>query len=87
MWDVSCHFQLQYFLQFMHSPTIIHWSVAKRVLRYLKGSLHHGLYFGKGYLILNAFCDSDWVGDVDDRRSTTGFAVFLAPLISWSAKK
>ena len=41
----------------------------------------------QGFFILNALCDSNWAGDVDD-RSTTGFTVFLGPcLISWSAKK
>lgn len=34
---------------------------------------------------LQTFCDSDWVGYVDDRKSTTGFAIFLRPfLVSWS---
>ena len=36
--------------QFMHSPTTVHWLAAKQVLRYLKGLLHCGLYFGKGSL-------------------------------------
>jgi hypothetical protein len=72
----------------MHKPTTDYWSATKRVLRYLKGSIGHGLFFGKGSLTLNAFSDSDWVGNPDDRRSTTGYAIFLCPsLISWSAKK
>jgi hypothetical protein len=38
--------------------------------------------------IVNAFSDDDWAGCTDDRKSTSGFAVFLGPnLISWSAKK
>lgn len=74
--------------QFMHSPTSAHWIAAKRVLRYLKGSIDHGLFFQKGSLTLEAYCDSDWAGDPDDRRSTTGFGVFLGPcLVSWCAKK
>jgi hypothetical protein len=58
------------------------------VLRYLKGSVDHGLQFSKGSLNLEAFCDADWAGDPDSRRSTTGFGVFLGPcLVSWCAKK
>jgi hypothetical protein len=74
--------------QHMHAPTSTHWVAAKRVLRYLNGSPNHGLYYTKSNLQINAFCDSDWAGCPDDRRSTTGFAVFLGDcLIAWSAKK
>ena len=42
----------------------------------------------KGSLQLNAFCNSDWAGSLDDWRSTSGFSVFLGNcLISWSTKK
>jgi hypothetical protein len=74
--------------QFLHSLTTTHWTVAKRVLRYLKSSINHGLYFGKGPLRLNAYKDSNWAGNPDDRRSTTRYALFLGPcLVSWCAKK
>ena len=72
----------------MHSPTTAHWIVAKRVLRYLKGTLDHGLFFSKSSLTLHAFYDSDWASGPDDRRSTTSFDIFLGScLVSWSAKK
>jgi len=39
-------------------------------------------------LLISAFSDADWAGCVDDRRSTSGFAVFLGEnLVSWSARK
>jgi hypothetical protein len=74
--------------QHMHNPSSTHWSAAKRVLRYLKDTIDHDLLFTKGSLTLQAYCDSDWAGSPDDRRSTSGFGVFLGPcLVSWSAKK
>lgn len=72
----------------MHAATLVHLIAAKRVLCYLKGSVDCGLHYHKGYLTLNAFCDSDWAGNPDDRCSTTGFGIFFGPnLIYWSAKK
>jgi hypothetical protein len=74
--------------QFMHKPHSTHWTALKRVLRYHKSSIDHGLYYTKGSLSLQDFCDSDWVGNPDDRRSTSGFGVYLGPcLVSWYAKK
>jgi hypothetical protein len=74
--------------QHMYAPTSVHFAAAKRVLRYLKGSLNSSLHYSKGPLNLIAYCDSDWARNPDDRKSTTGYGVFLGPnLISWSAKK
>jgi hypothetical protein len=75
--------------QFMSDPTDHHWQLVKRILRYVKGTLNHGLTFvSTPNLALQAFCDSDWAGDPDDRRSTSGFAIYLGSnLISWSSKK
>jgi hypothetical protein len=74
--------------QHMHTPSSAHWTAVKRVLRYLKATPSHGLFYSKGPLQLQAYCDSDWAGSLDDHRSTSGFCVFLVScLISWSAKK
>lgn len=58
--------------QFMHRPTTDHWQAARRVLRYLAGTLTHGIYIhANSPISLHAFSDADWAGDTDDYVSTT----------------
>ncbi|KAJ4702464.1 Retrovirus-related Pol polyprotein from transposon TNT 1-94 [Melia azedarach] len=75
--------------QFMHRPTSIHWLAVKRVLRYLKGTSHYGVFISTASPItLHAFADADWAGDPDTRHSTSAYVVFLGSNpISWSSKK
>lgn len=69
----------------MHHPTTAHWTVAKGALHYLKGSVDFGLFYRKGRINLHAYCDSDWAGNPDDRRSTIGYGIFLGPILSLGA--
>lgn len=75
--------------QFMHTPSTSHWQALKRLLRYLAGTLHHGLTIaGFPDMCLHAFSDSDWAGDKDDFKSTGAYIVYLGRTpISWSSKK
>ncbi|KAJ9552004.1 hypothetical protein OSB04_016049 [Centaurea solstitialis] len=75
--------------QFMSAPCSDHYAAVLRILRYLKGTMFHGLYFSStSSLILRGFSDADWDSDMTDRRSTTGFCFFLGDsLISWRSKK
>ncbi|KAG8479763.1 hypothetical protein CXB51_029589 [Gossypium anomalum] len=75
--------------QFMHNPLDIHFKAVKRILRYLHGTLDHGLQFTKSSkFLLEGFSDASWGSDIDDRRSTSGYCVFLGGNpISWSSRK
>ena len=84
--DIS--FSVHQVCQYMSAPTTIHLVAAKRILRYICGTLFHGVAFTLGPLHLSAFTNADWAGDPDDRRSTSGYLVYLGSNpITWSTKK
>ncbi|XP_026378772.1 uncharacterized protein LOC113273232 [Papaver somniferum] len=85
--DIS--FAANYVSHFLHCPTDIHLQLAKRILRYIKGSLGQGLTLSSGNCSdLQAYSDSDWDGCPDTRKSTYGYCVFFGGnLVSWSSKK
>jgi hypothetical protein len=73
----------------MQNPHDIHWKEAKRILRYLQGTLHYGVFYSsKDSISLLGYTDSDWAGDTTDKRSTVGYVFQLGSgPISWSSKK
>ncbi|XP_051140618.1 uncharacterized mitochondrial protein AtMg00810-like [Andrographis paniculata] len=75
--------------QHMHAPTNYHLQLVKRILRYLKGSIGRGLLMtNNGHTNIFDYTDFDWVGNTLDRRSTTGYCVFIGGnLVSWKSKK
>jgi hypothetical protein len=75
--------------QFLHTPTMVHWAAVKRILRYLKSCTRIGLKIGRCHsLLITGFSDANWIGSLDDRRTTRGYAIFLGTnLVSWSARK
>jgi hypothetical protein len=66
-----------------------HSMTVKRIFRYLQDTLQMKLQFGttpsKEVL---GYCDADWGGDLEDKRSTTGFVFMIGDgAISWSSKR
>jgi hypothetical protein len=73
----------------MHSPCDVHWSLVKRILRYIRGTMSHGIHIHSSpSTAMVAYSDADWAGCPDTRRSTSGYCVFLGDtLVSWSSKR
>ncbi|KAK2411591.1 putative mitochondrial protein [Trifolium repens] len=75
--------------RYMEHPTTTHLKAAKRILRYIKGTTNLGLYYSVSddYKLVG-YSDSDWGGDVDDRKSTTGFVFYIGnTAFTWMSKK
>ncbi|XP_039797818.1 uncharacterized mitochondrial protein AtMg00810-like [Panicum virgatum] len=72
----------------MHDPRESHLAAMKRLLRYVRGTVDHGLVFHQSTSAeLVVYTDADWAGCPDTRRSTSGYAIFLGGnLVSWSSK-
>lgn len=75
--------------RYLSKPTELHLLAAKRILRYLQGTSGFGLLYKKeGNKELIGFTDSDYAGDVDDRKSTSGYAFLLSSAaVAWSSRK
>ena len=70
--------------QFMQNPLESYWKSIKRILRHLSGTLDYGLHLRRSsQLNLVGFCDADWATYLDDRRSTSGYRIFLDENLVW----
>ncbi|KAJ9542336.1 hypothetical protein OSB04_028842 [Centaurea solstitialis] len=85
--DIS--YAVQQVCLFMHDPREAHMHALKRIIRYLSGTLDHGLHLYRSTAnSLISYTDTDWGGCPDTRRSTSGYCVYLGDnLISWSSKR
>ena len=73
----------------MSSPTVDHWAAVKQILCYLKEAPGRGiLYSNHGHNRLKCFTYVDWARSKEDRRSTSGYYVFVRRnLVSVKSKK
>ncbi|KAK2578367.1 hypothetical protein KPH14_012036, partial [Odynerus spinipes] len=74
--------------QLIGSLMKVHWTEAKRVLRYLSDTSKFGLTYKRTEPILELWTDADWAGDVDDRHSFSGTVVGIGGnIVEWRATK
>ncbi|XP_022843442.1 uncharacterized protein LOC111366997 [Olea europaea var. sylvestris] len=74
---------------YMKAPTLTHMEITKRMLRYIKGTLDYGLiYSSSKNFKLHGYNDSDWTSNINDRKCTTGFLLFVDnSAFTWCSKK
>ena len=72
-------FMVSLISRYMENPTELHLQATKRVLRYLKGTTGFGIFYKKGGDDeLVAYTDNDYAGDLEDRKSTSGYVFLLS---------
>ncbi|WJX83726.1 hypothetical protein P8452_66368 [Trifolium repens] len=75
--------------RYQADPKVSHLTQVKRILKYVNGTSDYGIMYSHcENSILYGYCDADWAGSADDRKSTSGGCFFLGTnLISWFSKK
>ena len=74
--------------RFISDPNSTHWQAAKSVVRYLAHTKDKGITFRGSSMALTGYCDADYAGDVDTRKSTTGYVFIVnGGAISWNSKR
>ena len=80
---------MSFISKFMLAPKVEHWTIAKWLLRYVKGTLHFGILNNRSKdPRLSGYTDSNWAGSIDDRKSTYGYVFSLGTgAVAWTNKK
>lgn len=76
--------------QYAEAPRKLHWNAVKRILKYVKGTVTHGIWFPGEHekIRINAYSDADFAGDKRTRKSTSGFIVKVADAtVVWGSQK
>ena len=73
--------------RFLSNPGKVHWEAVKWIFRYLRGTSKMCLCFGTSQPVLEGFTDADMAGDLDSRKSTSGYIfTFAGGAVSWQSK-
>jgi hypothetical protein len=77
--------------RYMEAPGKEHWATVKHILRYLKGTMGYGCKYERGAELkpfLIGYSDSNFAGDIEDRKSTTGVGYYLgSSLVTRASQK
>ncbi|KAL0319558.1 UNVERIFIED_CONTAM: Secreted RxLR effector protein, partial [Sesamum radiatum] len=70
------------------APTSSHMKATKRIFHYLRGMLDFGIFYSRSNdFTLKGFCDSDFAGYIDNRKSTIGFVFSWVIVLSYGVQR
>ena len=74
--------------RYTQSPNQDHWTVVRKVLKYLKGTINYGLCFSGFPSVFKGFSDANWISHSDEMKSTSGYVLILGrSAVSWKSAK
>lgn len=74
--------------RYLSNPKPVHWSAVKRIFRYLRGTTSLGITYGRSNTELVGYTDSDYAGDSDTRRSTSGYVFKIGGgAVTWMSQR
>ncbi|XP_071912272.1 secreted RxLR effector protein 161-like [Coffea arabica] len=74
--------------RFTSNPSADHWKVISRVLKYLRYTWNYGLHYTRYPAVLEGYADANWISDIRDSKSTSGYVFTLAGgAVSWKSSK
>jgi hypothetical protein len=84
--DIS--FVVSQFSRFVSNPGDDHWHALERVLRYLKGTMNLGIHYTRYPIVLEGYCDANWISNADEIYATSGYVFSLGGgVVSWKSCK
>ncbi|OMO65301.1 DNA helicase PIF1, ATP-dependent [Corchorus capsularis] len=73
--------------RFLSDPGKVHWEAVKWIFRYLRGTSKMCLTFGTSQIVFEGFTDAGMAGDLDSKKSTSGYIfTFAGGVVSWQSK-
>ncbi|XP_071913958.1 secreted RxLR effector protein 161-like [Coffea arabica] len=74
--------------RFTSNPSADHWKAILRVLKYLLYTRNFGLHYTRYPVVLEGYADANWISDIKDSKSTSGYVFTLAGgAVSWKSSK
>ncbi|GKB01907.1 putative RNA-directed DNA polymerase [Tanacetum coccineum] len=74
--------------RYTSNPSYAHWKAITRVLHYLTYNRDYGLHYDKHHAVIEGYSDANWISDIKDSRSTSGYVFTLGgAAISWKSSK